>query len=154
MTPSADHSPPFPGDRPAPATAPLPRPASPEVFNPIGQMMVALPTQPMADALMAALYETGWPDTAVRQFAPEDSVARLGAMVDDAGHLAGFGYEITLLRRYLALSEAGACWLLVKADDADQAHIVARAARTCDALLAVHYRTLTTEELISEPAAR
>lgn len=129
-------------------------PTSLGVFNPVGHVMVALSTQPQADALMAALYETGWPDTAVRQFAPDDSVAQFKAMSGEAGHLAGFGYEITLLRRYLALSEAGARWLLVKADDTDQAAIVARAARACSAVLAVHYRTLTAEELITEPAAR
>jgi hypothetical protein len=154
MTPSSD-TPPLSDDASTIEAAEADAlPTSLGVFNPVGHMMVALPTQTQADALMGTLYETGWPDTTVRQFAPDDSVAQFGAMVGQAGHLAGFGYEITLLRRYLALAETGARWLLVKADDTDQAAIVARAARACGAVLAVHYRTLTTEELITEPAAR
>lgn len=65
-----------------------------------------------------------------------------------AGPLAGFGYEITRLKRYPALAEQGTKWLLVQADDSEQAATVATAARSCGATMAVHYRTFTVEELI------
>ena len=70
-------------------------------------------------------------------------------MVDSSGTLAGFGDEITLLRRYLSLTEAGYRWLLVKADDTEQATAAAEIGRVCGATLAVYYRTLTVEELIA-----
>jgi hypothetical protein len=75
-------------------------------------------------------------------------VAELRTMVDNAGALAGFGCEITLLRRYLTLTEEGYRWLLVKVDDIQQAAAAADVARGCGATLAVHYGTQTVEELI------
>jgi hypothetical protein len=95
-------------------TAPGSLPTSFGVFKPVGHLMVVLPTQAQAGALTAALRDQGSPDAAVQQFSPRDSAAELRAMVDQAGSLAGFGYEITLLRRYLVLDEAGYRWLLVK----------------------------------------
>jgi hypothetical protein len=85
----------------------------------------------------------------VRQFSPRESVAELRAMVAQAGPLAGLGYEITLLKRYLALAEKGTQWLLVQAEDSERAASVAEAARHCGATLAVYYRTLTVEELMT-----
>ena len=123
-------------------------PTSFGVFKPVGHVMVGLPTQDHADALLAALHSAGWGPAEVLHFAPRDSVAELTAMVDQAGPAAGFGFEITLLRRYLALAEAGYRWLLVKVDDSDDAAATAALARTSGATLAVHYRRLTVEELI------
>ena len=69
-------------------------------------------------------------------------------MVANAGPMAGFGYEITLLHRYLALAKEGCQWLLVKVTGTDQADQVGQLARAQGATLAVHYRSLTVEELI------
>lgn len=123
-------------------------PTSFGVFKPVGHVMTGLPTQVQIDELVAALLAAGWPASDVRQFSPRESVAELRAMVDNAGPLAGLGYEITLLKRYLALAEKGTKWLLVKADDNERAATVAEAARNCGATMAVFYRTLTVEELI------
>lgn len=84
----------------------------------------------------------------MQAFAPRETVAELEAMVDGAGPLSGFGYEITMLRRYLDLSRTGSRWLLVKVDGTEQAAQVAELARQVGARLAVHYRGLTVEELI------
>jgi hypothetical protein len=123
-------------------------PTSFGVFKPVGHVMTGLPTQAQLDALVATLHGAGWPVSGVRQFSPRESVAELRAMVDNAGPLAGLGYEITLLKRYLALAEMGTQWLLVQAEDSERAARVAEAARSCGATLAVYYRTLTVEELI------
>lgn len=123
-------------------------PTSFGVFKPVGHVMTGLPTQAQTDALVATLQGAGWPSSGVRQFSPRESVAELRAMIDNAGPLAGFGYEITLLKRYLALTEQGTRWLLVQADDSKRAATVAEAARNCGATMAVYYRTLTVEELI------
>mgnify|MGYP000597831712 CR=1 FL=1 len=75
-------------------------------------------------------------------------IEELEQMVENAGPLAGFGYELTLLRRYLALSQKGTKWLLVQVKDNDHAGMVAESARASGAILAVHYKTLTVEELL------
>ena len=62
--------------------------------------------------------------------------------------LAGFGYEITLMRRYFKLTLEGYQWLLVKVDSTEQAAQAAEIVRAQGATLAIHYRTLITEELI------
>jgi nucleotide-binding universal stress UspA family protein len=123
-------------------------PTSFGVFKPVGWVMVGVPTQAQADALALALGRDGSPSTAVLHFTPSETEAELQAMADDAGGLAGFGYEITLLRRYVELSRQGYRWLLVKVDGTEQAAIAAGIAQSCGATLAVHYRTLTVEDLI------
>lgn len=123
-------------------------PTSFGVFKPVGHVMTGLPTQGQADALLDALRLAGWPPESVMHFKPRESVAELEAMVDNAGPLAGFGYEIKLLRRYLVLAREDYRWLLVKVDDGEQATAAAEAARACGATLAVYYRILTVEELI------
>jgi hypothetical protein len=123
-------------------------PTSFGVFKPVGCVMIGLPTQAQADALVAALHDAGWASAAVLHFSPRESVSELQAMVDNAGSMAGFGYEITLLRRYLALALEGYRWLLVKVDDGDHAARSSELAQGCGATVAVYYRTLTIEELI------
>jgi hypothetical protein len=117
-------------------------------FNPVGHLMVGLPTQQQADRLVLDLHGAGWAREAMLHFRPQEAVTELQALVDNAGVLAGFGYEITLLRRYLALAKEGYRWLLVKVDDDKHAATACDAARACGATLAVHYRALTVEELI------
>ena len=123
-------------------------PTSFGVFKPVGYLMVGLPTQAQADRLEAALQAAGWPPGAMHHFVPRESVAELAAMVDNAGAMAGFGYEITLLRRYLALAEQGYCWLLVKVSDSEHAAAAAETARAHGAVLAVYYRRFTVEDLL------
>jgi hypothetical protein len=125
------------------------QPTSFGVFKPIGWVMVGVPALAQALALEKALLQAGWPAEEVLHFRPGESVDELQALVDDAGALAGFGYEITMLRRYLALARQGYQWLLVKAQDSDQAAAAARLAAAGGATLAVHYRRLVVEDLIS-----
>lgn len=123
-------------------------PTSFGVFNPVGWVMVGVPTPAEADALPAAFHARGWPGESVLHFQPRETPAELEAMAGDAGPLAGFGFEITLLRRYVALSQQGYRWLLVKVSGVEEAASAAEIARSGGASLAVHYRALTVEELI------
>lgn len=118
------------------------------VFKPVGHVMVGLPLPDQLRALVRALHGAGWTADTLLRFDAHEAVPELEAMVAGAGVLAGFGFEITLLRRYLALTQEGYSWLLVRAEDAEQAQAVAAFARDCGARVAVHYRTLTVEELI------
>jgi hypothetical protein len=123
-------------------------PTSFGVFKPVGHVMIGLPTQDQLNTLVAALQHEQWPKSALREFSPKDSTAELQAMIDKAGFASSAGYEITLLHRYLKLTQAGYRWLLVQVKDADSAASAADMARHCGATLALHYRTLTIEELI------
>ncbi len=123
-------------------------PTSFGVFKPVGHLMVGVPTQAQVDSLEVALQPAGWPTAALQRFIPRESVAELAAMVDNAGAMAGFGYEITLLRRYLALAEQGYRWLLIKVDDSEHAAVATEIAREHGAVLAVYYRRFTVEDLI------
>ncbi len=123
-------------------------PTSFGAFKPVGWLMIGLPTQALANALVATLEGAAWPAAEVQRFAPSESLPELEAMVENAGAMAGFGFEITLLRRYVSLARAGYCWLLVKADSVERAAAAAEIARGRGATLAVHYRMLTVEELI------
>ncbi|MCV2352028.1 hypothetical protein [Paucibacter sp. Y2R2-4] len=118
------------------------------VFNPVGHVMTGAQTQDQIDALIQALHRAGWSPSALRQFSPHESRAEFQAMVDKAGPLAGFGYEITLLRRYLAMTEEGYRWLLVKAKNIEHAAEAAKVAGACGASLAIYYRLFTVEELV------
>jgi hypothetical protein len=110
--------------------------------------MLGVPAQAQADSLAEALCQAGWPRDAVVHFTPRESIAEFEAMTQNPSVLAGFGYEITLMRRYLALAREGYRWLLVKVDDTDHAAKAAEIARAHGATLAVHYRSLIVEELI------
>ena len=123
-------------------------PTSFGAFKPVGHLMVGLPGLAQAQALETSLQQAGWPADAVLQFSPRESVTEMQALIDNAGGMAGFGYEITLMRRYLALARDGVRWLLVKVDGTEHAAQAADLARNQGAVLAVHYRLLTVEELI------
>jgi hypothetical protein len=123
-------------------------PTSFGVFKPVGCVMLGLPTQALVATLVERLHAAGWQREQLREFAPRETVPELEAMIADAGPLADFGYEITMLRRYLALAREGTRWLLVTVDGTEQAARVAELARPVGARLAVHYRGLTVEELI------
>lgn len=118
------------------------------LFKPVGWLMVGLPSPAQADTLEQSLHCAGWTEAQVLRFNPGESLSQLRAMTDDPGPLADFGYEVTLLRRYVDLAQQGYGWCLVKVDDNPQAEEAAAIARKGGATLAVHYRLLTMEELI------
>jgi hypothetical protein len=123
-------------------------PTSFGAFNPVGHLMVGVPDHAQAQAVSDALWQAGWDRGSVVPFAPGESTAEFEAMAQNPSLLAGFGYEITLLRRYLALAREGYRWLLVKVEDTEHAAKAADIARAHGATLAVHYRSLIVEELI------
>jgi hypothetical protein len=69
-------------------------------------------------------------------------------MLQHASDLAGFGYEIALMRRYQDLVRAGASWLIVFAPDDARARAVTAAAKAHGALMAEKYHRLVVEDLL------
>ena len=117
-------------------------------FNPVGHIVVALADNAGADAAVLALKEAGFGAADVLQYSSSEVTPRLREMVAGASGAAGFGYEITLMRRYLALAEQGVGWLIVYAPEDDAAERVGEIAKRLGAECAVRYHRLANEDLI------
>lgn len=117
-------------------------------FKPVGHVMVGLPNRAALRGLKAALLAPGVPGLPADELTPKESIEEMQSLIDNASPLAGFGYEITLMRRYLALAREGYSWLVVKVDSDEDAQRVGELARQQGATLAVRYGSLTVEDMI------
>lgn len=116
-------------------------------FEPVGHVLVGIASNVRCSVLEQALQTAGF-ESGLVWITPRESAAELQALIDNASPLAGFGYEITLMRRYVELSRDGHRWLLVKIEDDEQARRAGDAARASGATLAVRYGRLVIEELL------
>ena len=117
-------------------------------LNPVGHIVLAFKDDAVTAEAVAALHAAGLADEDILHYLAVDATPRLRERVRTASQAAGFGYEITLMRRYLALAESGAGWLIVYApSDAAVQHITDVATRF-HALCAVRYHRLANEDLI------
>jgi len=117
-------------------------------FKPVGHVMVGLPNRTALFALKAALMAPGVPGLPADELTPTESIEEMQSLIDNASPLAGFGYEITLMRRYVVLAREGYSWLVVKTDSDEDAQRVGELARQHGATLAVRYGRLTVEDMI------
>jgi len=118
------------------------------VLNPVGHTIAAFADDAATERAAAELHAVGFDADDVLIYTSQDSTARLRARIESASSTAGFGYEITLMRRYLALAEAGCGWLIVYAPDDVAADQVLEIAKRLHARCAVRYHRLATEDLI------
>ena len=100
-----------------------------------------------ADAV-TALHAAGLADEDILHYLAVDATPRLRERVRTASGAAGFGYEITLMRRYLAFAESGAGWLIVYAPTDAAVHKITEVATRFHALCAVRYHRLANEDLV------
>lgn len=136
-----------------PPTAPAAEPAAARAtsfgtFKPVGHLMLGLPDRQALLALKTELRAPGVPGCAADEMTPLESIEEMQTLIDNASPLAGFGYEVTLMRRYLKLAQQGYSWLVVKVDSDEEARRVADLAQAHGATLAVRYGSLTVEDLI------
>jgi hypothetical protein len=124
------------------------RPHSLGTYNPVGHVLVALPSEAMAQEARQALREIGFDDEDLLLYSAEEEREQMDAMLSHASELAGFGYEVTLMRRYRELAREGCGWLLVYAPDAPHAERVAEVAQRFGARCAVKYHWLVVEDLL------
>ena len=117
-------------------------------FKPVGHVMVALPDGGQAGAFEKELREQGFAAEDILQFGAGEGRDDMASMLEGASDFAGFGYEITLMRRYLELSKQGCRWVLVYAPKDAQAEKVQAAAQRHRAPMAVKYHSLAVEDLI------
>jgi hypothetical protein len=117
-------------------------------LNPVGHAIVVFASDAVAADAKAALLQGG--------FAPEDIVSytagelfpNLNEMMRESSGAAGFGYEITLMRRYMTLASEGCGFLVVYVPEDAQAAKVTEVAKRLAAKSAVRYGRLASEDLV------
>ena len=118
------------------------------ILNPVGHVILAFKDDAVAADAVAALSASGCAREDILDYTAADATPRLRERVRTASQAAGFGYEITLMRRYLSLAEAGAGWLIVYAPDDAAAQRITEVATRLAALCAVRYHRLANEDLV------
>lgn len=123
-------------------------PQSLGAFKPVGHVVVAMPDDARAARAVTALLEQGFEREDILEYTAAEENDEMDRMLQHASDFAGFGYEVTLMRKYKALAEEGASWLIVYAPDEAHAGRVADVVREHGALLAEKYHRLVIEDLI------
>ena len=78
------------------------------ILNPIGHVVLAFENDAVTAEAVAALREVGFTGQDILAYTAEEATPRLRERVRTASEASGFGFEITLMRRYLGFAEKGA----------------------------------------------
>lgn len=116
------------------------------VFKPVGHVVVSFPSAEQAEAARRALERTHGDQ--LRQLSDRQMLARIRADLERASPLAAIGQELNLVKAQQELAELGYHWLVVRAEDRDDAQAIADEAREHGAERAQFYGHLIVEELI------
>ncbi len=123
-------------------------PQSLGAFKPTGHVVVAMPDDERAATAVRALRARGFEADDILEYTAAEENDEMDRMLQHASDFAGFGYEVTLMRKYKALAADGASWLIVFAPEDEQAERVASTVREHGALLAEKYHLLAIEDLL------
>ena len=118
------------------------------VLNPIGHVIIAFPDDTVTADAVKALHEAGFGVDDVLAYSAAEATPRLRERVHTASQASTFGYEITLMRRYLAYAEEGAGWVVVYAPSDESVERAIAVAKRFNARCAVRYHRLASEDLI------
>ena len=117
-------------------------------LNPVGHAVLAFADDDVAAEAQSALRQAGFAEEDVLVYNSGELFPDLDDMMRHASGAAGFGYEITLMRRYMTLAGEGCGWLVVWAPDEKHTAQVTEVAKRFNARSAVHYGRLLHEDLI------
>jgi hypothetical protein len=117
-------------------------------FKPVGHVVVALPDDVKAAAAVQSLRAAGFDAEDILEYTAAEEDDEMDRMLQHASDFAGFGYEISLMRRYRELNQEGASWLIVYAPDDVRTYKVADVVKVHDAVVAEKYNRLTIEDLL------
>jgi hypothetical protein len=117
-------------------------------LNPVGHVVIAFPDDKAAADARTELLDGGCSDADILVFSSAELEPRLAEMMRTTSGTAAFGYEGTLMRRYLALAQEDVGWLVVYAPTDDVAARIGEVAKRFSAKSAVRYHTLASEELV------
>ncbi|HKW83957.1 MAG TPA: hypothetical protein VJN68_09405 [Burkholderiaceae bacterium] len=118
------------------------------ILNPVGHVILAFDNDAVTADAVVALRDLGFTEQDILAYTAEEAAPRLRERVRTASEASGFGFEITLMRRYLAFAEKGAGWLVVYSPSDSAAGLITGVGKRFDALCAVRYHLLTSEDLI------
>ena len=118
------------------------------VFKPVDHVVISLPDAQSAERAAQAVAQAGVPSGAVHRFTDREMIVRIDHDLQQASPLASIGQEMNLVKAHRELAERGYHWLVVRAEDDDQAQAIAAAAEGCGAERAQHYGRFIIEELI------
>jgi hypothetical protein len=118
------------------------------ILNPVGHVVLAFRDDAVTAEAVTALRAAGCAEDDILVYLAEEAAPRLRERVRTASQAAGFGYEITLMRRYLTFAERGAGWLIVYAPSDAAVQGITEVAKRLGALCAVRYHRLANEDLI------
>lgn len=117
-------------------------------FNPVGHAVLAFANDAVAADARKALEGDGFDEPDLLTFNSGELFPDLQEMMRNASGAVGFGYEITLMRRYMTLASEGAGWLVVYAPEEEKTAKVAAVAKRFGASSAVQYGRLMHEDLV------
>jgi len=117
-------------------------------LNPVGHAVLAFQDDDAAKGAAEALQQQGFGDEDILRYSSGELFPNLNELMRTASGAAGFGYEITLMRRYMTLASEGAGWLVVYAPEEEQTAKVQQLAKDRQARSAVKYGRLLHEDLI------
>ena len=123
-------------------------PQSLGAFKPVGHVVVAMPDDTSAAKAIDSLRQQGFEADDILAYTAAEEDDEMDRMLQHTSDFAGFGYEVTLMRKYKELAGRGASWLIVFAPEDEQAERVAQAVRGHGALLAEKYHRLAIEDLL------
>jgi hypothetical protein len=121
------------------------------VFKPVGHTLIAFKTEADLQAAVNLLTEAGFAASTLVQYTPTEMKIQVDSELRTASPLAGFGYELDLVKAHGALAESGCSFLVVHAPDEAQAERVATVARATKAVSAQHYGSFMIEDVIALP---
>ena len=117
-------------------------------FKPVGHVVVAMPDDTSAGQAVQALRDAGFEAEDILQYTAAEEDDEMDRMLRHASDFAGFGYEVSLMRRYQQLAKDGASWLIVYSPDDEHTARVTSVARRTGALMAEKYHRMVIEDLI------
>lgn len=123
-------------------------PQSLGAFKPVGHVVVAMPDDECAAQAVQALREQGFEREDILEYSAAEEDDEMDRMLQHASDFAGFGYEVTLMRKYKELAHQGASWLIVFAPKDEQAERVGQTVGRFGALMAEKYHRFVIEDLI------
>lgn len=120
-------------------------PLSYGVFKPIGHIVISFPPGTDLDRVEQALAPL---QVEITRYSAAEMWRQIEDDMERAGALASIGQEMNLIKAHRELAKSGYVWLVVKADDDDQAQAIAGIAKDAGAERAQHYGRFIIEELI------
>lgn len=117
-------------------------------FKPVGHVVIAMPDDESAARAVQALRARGFAEEDILQYTAAEEGHEMDRMLQHASGAAGFGVEISLMRRYQELARNGASWLVVFAPEDAQAELVSEVAKSHGAWIAQKYHRLVIEDLM------